>query len=114
MLKRGTDTVPFAVRRRPAIDCQKHFLNALTANFREAVHVTHPNIQVSLVSPGIVATEFGNNALGGGPDSRRLPNAQSAEAVAEVIAGVIESRKADVYTFPGAREMVVQYYRAER
>ena len=99
---------------RSVYSASKHFINALTANFREAVHQTHPNIQVSLVSPGIVATEFGNNALGGGPDSRRLPNAQTAEAVAEVIAGVIESRKADVYTFPGAREMVVQYYSAER
>lgn len=98
---------------RSAYSASKHFLNSLTANFREAVQATHPNIQVSLVSPGIVATEFGNNALGGGPDSRVLPNAQSAESVAEVIADVIRSRKADVYTFPGAREMVVQYYSSE-
>ena len=103
-------TVPL----RSAYSASKHFLNALTANFRDAVHKTHPNIQVSLVSPGVVATEFGNNALGGGPDSRTLPNAQSAESVAEVIVGVIESRKADVYTFPGAREMVIQYFSNER
>lgn len=98
---------------RSVYSASKHFLNALTANFRDAVHTTHPNIQVSLVSPGIVATEFGNNALGGGPDSRALPSAQSAESVAEVIAGVIQSREADVYTFPGAREMVIKYYSAE-
>ncbi|MEO7363127.1 MAG: SDR family oxidoreductase [Gemmatimonadaceae bacterium] len=99
---------------RSVYSASKHFLNALTANFREAVHATHPNIQVSLVSPGVVATEFGNNALGGGPDSRTLPNAQSAESVAEVIMGVIQSRSADVYTFPGARDAVIQYYSAER
>ena len=99
---------------RSVYSASKHFLNALTANFHEAVHATHPNIQVSLVSPGIVATEFGNNALGGGPDSRALPNAQSAESVAEIIAEVIQSRRADVYTFPGAREAVIQYYSAER
>lgn len=69
---------------------------------------------MSLVSPGIVATDFGNNALGGGPDSRALPNAQSAESVAEVIAEMMQSRKADVYTVPGAREMVIQYYSVER
>lgn len=99
---------------RSVYSASKHFLNALTANFRDAVHTTHPNIQVSLVSPGIVATEFGKNALGGGPDSRALPNAQSPEAVAEVIAEVMLSRKADVYTFPGARESVIQYYSTER
>jgi hypothetical protein len=33
--------------------------------------------------------------------------------VAEVIAGVIETPRADVYTRPGAREMVVGYYGAE-
>ena len=102
--------VPF----RSVYSASKHFLNALTANFRDAVHTTHPNIQVSLVSPGIVATEFGKNALGGGPDSRALPNAQSAEAVAEVIAEVMLSRRADVYTVPGARESVIQYYSTER
>lgn len=100
--------VPF----RSAYSASKHFLNALTANFRDAVQMTHPNIQVSLVSPGVVATEFGINAVGGGPDSRTLPNAQDVESVAEVIAGVIESRKADVYTFPGAQESVVRYYSA--
>ncbi|MBC8086350.1 MAG: SDR family NAD(P)-dependent oxidoreductase [Phycisphaerae bacterium] len=99
---------------RSVYSASKHFLNAFTANFREAVQTTHPNIQVSLVSPGIVATEFGNNALGGGPDSRTFPTAQSAETVAEVIAGVIGSRKADVYTVPGAQAGVVAYYSAER
>lgn len=99
---------------RSAYSASKHFLNALTANFRDAVHATHPNIQVSLVSPGIVATEFGLNAVGGGPDSRTLPNAQDVESVAQVIAEVIETRQSDVYTFPGAKEQVLRYYSAER
>lgn len=99
---------------RSAYTASKHFLNALTANFRDDVQSTHPGIQVSLVSPGIVATEFGMHAVHGGPDSRGLPNAQSAEEVAAVIAGVIASREADVYTFPGARESVVQYYSREQ
>lgn len=98
------------VPMRSAYAASKHFLNALTANFRDSVLQTHPGIQVSLVSPGAVATEFGLHAVHGGPDSRTLPNAQSAEEVADVIAGVIQSRETDVYTLAGAREAVVQYY----
>jgi short-subunit dehydrogenase len=88
----------------------KHFLNAMTAMFREEVQQTHPLIQISLVSPGIVHTNFGLNALHGGPDSRQLPGAQTPEEVAQVIAGVIDSRAPDVYTRPGARERVAAYY----
>ena len=94
---------------RSAYSGAKHFLNALTANMRDELRSTHPDIQVSLVSPGIVRTEFGVNAVHGGPDSRTLPNSQSAEDVAEVIAGVIASRAADVYTRPGARQAVLDY-----
>jgi len=95
---------------RSAYNGAKHFLNALTANFRAEVQDTHPGIRVSLVSPGAVRTEFGINARHGGRDSRELPNAQTAEEVAAVIASVIESEKPDVYTRPGAREMVGRYF----
>ncbi|HEX7795460.1 MAG TPA: SDR family oxidoreductase [Vicinamibacterales bacterium] len=88
----------------------KHFLNALTATFRAEVQQTHPGIQFSLVSPGVVRTEFGLNARHGGPDSRLLPDSQSAEEVAEVIVGVIGSRQPDVYTKPGAHDRVVNYF----
>ncbi len=94
---------------RSAYNGAKHFLNALTANVRDEVAATHPGIQVSLVSPGVVRTEFGVNAVHGGPDSRTLPNSQSADEVADVIAGVIASRRRDVYTRPGARQMVLDY-----
>jgi short-subunit dehydrogenase len=101
--------IPF-VQFRAAYSGAKHFLNALTANFRMEVQEKYPGIQFSLVSPGVVATGFGSSALHGGPDSRTLPNAQSAEDVARVIVEVIETRKADAYTFPGAHERVVDYY----
>ncbi len=101
--------MPFAVIRS-AYSAAKHFLNALTANFRTEVQETHPGIQFSIVSPGVVRTEFGKNARHGGPDSRQLPDSQSAEEVAEVIAGVIESRRADVYTRRGAHDRVVKFY----
>jgi NADP-dependent 3-hydroxy acid dehydrogenase YdfG len=101
--------IPFAMVRS-AYSGAKHFLNALTAMFREELRESHPGIQISLVSPGVVRTDFGLNAMHGGPDSRQFPGSQSAEEVAAVIARVIATREADVYTLPGARERVAAYY----
>jgi NADP-dependent 3-hydroxy acid dehydrogenase YdfG len=101
--------VPFATIRS-AYCGAKHFVNALTAVFRAEVQATHPGIQVSLVSPGVVRTDFGLNALHGGPDSRSFPESQSAEEVAQVIAGVIDSRQPDVYTRKGAAAMIAAHY----
>jgi NADP-dependent 3-hydroxy acid dehydrogenase YdfG len=94
---------------RSAYSGAKHFLNALTWNLRQELAETHPGVAVSLVSPGVVATEFGANASHGGPDSRSLPNAQDVGQVGEVIAWVIETRKPDVYTFPGAKAAVAGF-----
>lgn len=104
--------IPFAPIRS-AYGGAKHFLNSLTANLREEVHGTHPNIQVSLVSPGVVATDFGSSAKHGGPDSRSFPGAQTAEEVAAVIADVVDSRRADVYTRPDGQQMVAGYFSKE-
>ena len=101
--------IPFAVIRS-AYSASKFYLNALTMMMRDEVKQTHPNIAFSLVSPGVVATNFGKNAVHGGPDSRQLPDAQDVAEVAGVIAGVIESRAPDVYTRKGARERIAAYY----
>jgi len=101
--------IPFAVIRS-AYSGAKHFLNALTATFRAEVQERHPGIQFSLVSPGVVRTDFGLKAMHGGPDSRTFPDSQSAEEVAAVIADVIESRRPDVYTRAGAHNRVTGYY----
>ncbi len=103
--------IPFAPFRS-AYNGAKHFLNALTANFRAEFQEAHPGIQFSLVSPGVVRTEFGLNAIHGGPDSRQIPDSQSAEEVAAVIADVIESRQPDVYTRRGAHDRIVAYYQS--
>lgn len=105
--------VPFAPIRS-AYSAAKHAMNALTANLRMELRAQHPNIHVTVVHPGVVATDFGLNALhAGGPDNRKLPGAQSAEEVAEVIAGVLAKPRADVYTRTGAQQMVVGYYAAD-
>jgi NADP-dependent 3-hydroxy acid dehydrogenase YdfG len=104
--------MPFAVARS-AYSAAKHALNSLTANFRMELAATTPNIHVSSIHPGVVATEFGTNALHGGMDSRQFPGAQTAQEVAAVIADVIERPRADVYTRPEAQSLVVKYYAAE-
>jgi NADP-dependent 3-hydroxy acid dehydrogenase YdfG len=98
---------------RSAYSASKHALVALTANLRMELRQAFPEIHVSCVHPGIVATEFGNNSLHGGVDSKNLPGAQSAVEVAEVIASVLEHPRADVYTRPGAQQSVAAYYAAK-
>jgi NADP-dependent 3-hydroxy acid dehydrogenase YdfG len=100
--------VPFATIRS-GYSGAKHFLNALTAMMRAEIQASHPAIQISLVSPGVVRTDFGLHARHGGPDSRSFPESQSAEEVAAVIAKVIDTRQPDVYTRPAAK-MIAKYY----
>ncbi len=103
--------VPFAVIRS-AYSASKHALNSLTANLRMELRDKWPGIHVTLVSPGVVATDFGNNATGGGPDSRSLPGAQDPDEVARLIVDTIEAPRADVYTRPMYQDMVVGYFSA--
>jgi len=98
---------------RSAYNAAKHALNALTASLRIELREAHPGIAVTTVSPGVVATDFGTHALGGGPDSRGLPGAQPVDEVAGVILDAIRERRADVYTRPGMRERVAAYFAAE-
>lgn len=101
--------VPFAAPRS-AYSAAKHFLNALTAMLRDELADTHPGIHVSLLSPGVVRTEFGLNARHGGVDSRQLPDSQSAEEIGAVLAGLVASPKPDLYTKTGSRARVLEYY----
>lgn len=106
MLGRVPSVVP-----RAAYSAAKHMLNALTANLRSEVQAEYPDIQFSLVSPGVVHTDFGLNAKHGGIDSRALPDAQTPEEVAAVIAAVIADRRPDVYTRAGMADRVADHYR---
>jgi hypothetical protein len=101
--------IPFALQRS-AYNGAKHFLNALTANFRTEMEQSSPGITVSLVSPGVVATEFGLNARHGGLDSRTIPDAQTADQVANVIASTIDGVRKDVYARTGSHDRVLGDY----
>lgn len=101
-----------AVTFRSGYNAAKHALNALTANLRMDLR-QYPDIHVSLVMPGLVATEFQKNALGGTP-MPPLPGGpiqpQSAEEVAAAIVALIEKPQAEIYTNPTQREMVLRYF----
>ena len=104
--------VPFTAARA-AYTASKHALDGLTGSLRLELYQSHPGITVTTVHPGVVATDFGNNAKHGGLDSRSFPNAQSAEQVADVIAQAIESKQVDVYTQPFGKKVVVDYFGAD-
>jgi NAD(P)-dependent dehydrogenase (short-subunit alcohol dehydrogenase family) len=106
MLSR-TPFAPF----RAAYSAAKAAMNSLTETLRLELARDFPRVRIALVLPGVVATDFGLNALGGGPDSRTLPGAQSAEEVARAIADGIAEGRQDIYTHPGSLERVVQHLR---
>jgi short-subunit dehydrogenase len=97
---------------RAAYNAAKHALNALTANLRVELRAKNPNVHVTLVMPGMVATEFARNALNAPPDTA-VPaggHVQTAEQVAEIVAGVIEKPVAEVYTNPGSADLARRYF----
>jgi NAD(P)-dependent dehydrogenase (short-subunit alcohol dehydrogenase family) len=98
---------------RSAYNAAKHALNALTANLRMELSERYPGIHVSTFLPGVVATGFGLNALGGGLDSRKIPGGQSPEEAATVLLELIERPRPDVYSRPEFRQAVAAYYASE-
>jgi NAD(P)-dependent dehydrogenase (short-subunit alcohol dehydrogenase family) len=106
MLSRIPNVTP-----RAAYSAAKAALNSLTESLRFDLAREYPRIRVVLVLPGVVATDFGNNALGGGPDSRSIPGAQSVEEVARTIADGLFAGPVDLYTRPDGLERVVEYVR---
>src|SRR5204863_9047597 len=74
--------VPLAPHRS-AYNAAKAALAALTANLRMDLRPQYPDIHVSLVMPGMVATEFGRNAIGAAPGTPVYsgPHVQSVETV---------------------------------
>ena len=101
--------VPFATFRS-GYNAAKAALNALTANARVDLARQHPGIQVTLVMPGLVSTDFQKNALGGTPAMPANTQAQSVEDAAAAIVKAIENPVAEAYTNPGYAKAVVERY----
>jgi NADP-dependent 3-hydroxy acid dehydrogenase YdfG len=98
---------------RSAYSASKAAVNLLMGSLRVELAAELPNVHVTTVMPGVVATEFGSSALHGGMDSRQLPGAQPVAEVGKVIADVIEHPRAECYTRPEALQMMARYFSAE-
>src|ERR1700722_7214485 len=97
---------------RAAYGAVKSAVNLLTASLRVELMATHPGIHVTLLLPGVVATEFGLNSMGAGiVDNRKLPGAQPVEGAAAAIVDVIERPKPEAYTSPFIADVVARYLR---
>jgi NADP-dependent 3-hydroxy acid dehydrogenase YdfG len=103
---------PFAPQRS-AYSAAKAAVNLLIASLRGELRAAFPDIHATTVMPGVVATDFGKNAMHGGIDNAKLPGAQPVEEVAQVIADVIDKPRAEVYTRPQLRELAARYFSAE-
>ena len=101
--------VPFATFRS-AYNAAKAALNAITANARVDLAREHPGIQVTLVMPGLVRTDFQRSALGGSPPIPAISESQSVEDAAAAIVRAIDHPVAEIYTNPGHAAALVQQY----
>jgi short-subunit dehydrogenase len=105
--------VPIAAHRS-AYNAAKAALNALTMNLRADVAGT--GVEVSVVMPGLVATEFARNVAGtpSAVPPQWTPNAamkpQTAEEVADAVAELIAHPRAEIYTNPASAEMARQWF----
>jgi short-subunit dehydrogenase len=98
---------------RSAYSASKAAVTSLMTALRLELRAEFPDIHISTVMPGVVATAFGANALHGGPDSSALPMAQPVGEVATAIADLIEHPRAELYTRPELAQLVARYYSAE-
>jgi NADP-dependent 3-hydroxy acid dehydrogenase YdfG len=108
----GLSRFPFAPQRS-AYSAAKGAVNMIMASLRVELRDRFPDVRCTTVLPGVVATDFGLNALHGGVDNRQLPGAQPVAEVAAVIADAIEHPRAEVYTRPQLLQLAARYFSAE-
>src|SRR5258705_11924817 len=93
---------------RSAYSAAKAALNSLTANLRVDLQRTHPEIHVSVVMPGLVATDFARHARGStgaapaGPVGSPM-KPQTPDEVATIVADLLDQPVAEGYTNPASR-----------
>src|SRR6266850_7748167 len=100
---------------RSAYSAAQAALYTLTANLRVDLQRSHPGIHVSVVMPGLVATDFAKHARGSTGPMPPAPvgspmKPQSAEDVATIIADLIDTPVAEVYTNPASPALAARYF----
>jgi NADP-dependent 3-hydroxy acid dehydrogenase YdfG len=106
----GLSRVPFA-SVRAAYGAVKSAVNMLSASLRVELRATHPRIHVTVLLPGVVATEFGLNSINATLDNRKLPGAQPVEDAAKAIVDVIENPRPEAYTSEFIADAIGRYQR---
>jgi short-subunit dehydrogenase len=105
--------VPMATFRS-IYSASKAALNLLTANLRMDLGRDYPDIHVSLIMPGPVATDFVKNSLGATgeiPPRTSSLKMQSADEVAAIILDTIKNPRPEIFTQPALAEITANYYR---
>ena len=87
----------------------KAALSRLSEELRGELSESHPEVRVVVVYPGVIATDFGLNALGPTRDSRTVPGAQRPEEVAHVVCDAALTGRGDIYTASSGPALVRQY-----
>jgi NADP-dependent 3-hydroxy acid dehydrogenase YdfG len=101
--------VPLA-SQRSAFSAAAAALASLSANLRMDLRASQPDIHVSVIFPGIVGeTGFADAVVGSKFATAGKMPAQSAEEVADIIEGIVEQPRAEVYTSPVLRSLLKQY-----
>ena len=98
---------------RSAYSASKAALNSLTANLRMDLAATDPGIHVTLVMPGLVSTDFAKHAVHGTPPIRAGAGgapSQTADDVAQAIAGAIDRPVAELFTNPALAGIARRYF----
>lgn len=98
---------------RSVYSAAKAALNSLTANLRMDLRHTAPGVRVSLVMPGLVATEFAANARGAVQPTAAASAAmgiQTPEEVADAIAALIAEPRAELFTNPATPAIARRYH----
>ncbi|MFT3840925.1 MAG: SDR family oxidoreductase [Myxococcaceae bacterium] len=90
---------------RVAYNASKAALDVLTADLRMEITQAHPQIEISLVLPGPIA-DSGSDKLPLYPGV----NLQSADEIADTIAGVIEAPRREVYSVPFLKALARRYH----
>jgi len=102
------------VSNRSIYSGAKSAVNVLTANLRMDLKAKYPQINVSLVMPGIVDSDFhlvAGTLMAMKAGSQVGPQkVQSANEVATQVASLIEHPVAELYTNPASSKLARQYY----
>jgi short-subunit dehydrogenase len=101
---------------RSVYSAAKAAVNSLSANVRMDLAREYPNVHVSVFMPGIVATEFRNNVLGGAPadwsgvGTGAAGASQNVDEVAALMVQLIENPVPEMFSNPASAGIAQRYF----